>query len=237
MPEATPSPHRWNQIRRLPLHAGIQSLAHYEEAVIHGTGDALRYLRAVEVLGGLVVADFQSVHFHLFKGVHPWAGEFRAPGQLSVVSGYPAADPGRIARELELTLIQTRQLLDVARAEVAPMLAALSFLHARYERVHPFQDGNGRAGRTLLAIQFERLFGRLPDFSDQKGYREALQATGSGDLGPFVRFLAISASITLSAEPCLSPYRIAPRFLDADEAEPSLAGDLAWSRSVPHRSR
>jgi len=91
-----------------------------------------------------------------------WAGEFRSPGQLAVVAGHPAADPGRIARELELALVQTRKLLDEARAETSRRLTTLSFLHARYERIHPFRDGNGRSGHTLLAIQFERLFGHLP---------------------------------------------------------------------------
>ncbi len=199
--------------------------------------DAYDYLCAVEVLDGLVVSDFQAVHFHLFKGVHPWAGEFRTAGQLAVVAGHPAADPGRIHRELELALLQTRHLLDAAREEAAPMLAALSFLHARYERIHPFRDGNGRSGRTLLAVQFESVFGQMPDFSDQQGYREALRATASGDLGLFMRFLARSAGVTLSPAPWPSPYRIAPRFLDAHEAEPSLADDLAWTRSArrhPH---
>ena len=236
MPEPTPSPHRWNQIRRLPMHPGIQSLAHYEAALIQGTVDAADYLHSVEVLDGLVVADFQAVHFHLFKGVHPWAGEFRAPGQLAVVAGHPAADPGRIGRELELTLLQTRQLLGVAAGETTPMLAALSFLHARYERVHPFQDGNGRSGRTVLAVQFQRLFGHLPDFSDQQGYREAIRATSAGDLGPFLRYLARSADEAVSLAPWPSPYRIAPRFLDAQDGEPSLADDLIWSRSARHRT-
>ena len=232
MPEPTSSPHRWNQIRRLPLHPGIRTLAQYEEAVSQGMADALRHLRGVEVMEGLVVTDFQAVHFQLFKGVHPWAGEFRRPGQLAVVAGHPAADPGRIHRELELTLIQTRQFLDAASGEAAPMLAALSFQHARYERIHPFQDGNGRSGRTVLALQFQCLFGHLPDFADQPAYREAIRATSSGDLGPFMRFLARSASVILSAAPWPSPYRIAPRFLDAHDGEPSLADDLVWSRSA-----
>jgi fido (protein-threonine AMPylation protein) len=187
---------------------------------------------SVDALDGLVVADFQAVHFHLFKGVHPWAGEFRSLGQLAVVAGHPAADPGRIRRELELTLLQTRQLLGAVRGEAVPVLAALSFQHARYERIHPFQDGNGRSGRTVLAVQFQYLFGHLPDFADQPAYREAIRATNSGDLGPFLRFLAPSAGVTVSLAPCPSPYRIAPRFLEAQEGEPSLTDDLAWSSSA-----
>ena len=218
------------------MHPGIRSLAQYEQAVDHGMVDAYDYLCVVEVVDGLVVADFQAVHFHLFKGVHPWAGEFRAPGQLAVVAGHPAADPGRIGRELELTLLQTRQLLGAAGGETTPMLAALSFLHARYERVHPFQDGNGRSGRTVLAVQFQRLFGHLPDFADQQGYREAIRATSAGDLGPFLRYLARSTGVTVSLAPWPSPYRIAPWFLDAHDGEPSLADDLLWSRSARHRT-
>lgn len=232
MPEPTSSPHRWNQIRRLALHPGIQSLAQYEAALIQGTVDAADYLHSVDAVDGLVVGDFQAVHFHLFKGVHPWAGEFRSPGQLAVVAGHPAADPGRIRRELELTLLQTRQLLGAASGEAVPVLAALSFQHARYERIHPFQDGNGRSGRTVMAVQFQYLFGRLPDFADQPAYREAIRATSSGDLGPFMRFLARSAGVLLSTAPWPSPYRIAPRFLDAHDGEPSLADDLVWSRSA-----
>jgi fido (protein-threonine AMPylation protein) len=232
MPEPTPSPHRWNQIRRLPLHPGIRTLAQYEAAILQGTVDAAEHLHSVEVLNGLVPADFQAVHYHLFKGVHPWAGEFRSLGQLAVVAGHPAADPGRIHRELELALAQTRQLSAAAAGEIVPMLGVLSFLHARYERIHPFQDGNGRSGRTVLAVQFECLFGHLPDFGDQPGYREALRASNSGDLGPFMRFVARSGNVPMAAVPWPSPYRIAPRFLEAHEAEPSLADDLAWSRSA-----
>ena len=123
MPQPTPSPHRWNQIQRLPLHPGIRTLAQYENAVEHGMVDAVDYLCAVDVLNGLAVADFQAVHFQIFRGVHPWAGQFRLPGQVAVVAGRPGADPARIGRELEMTLQQTRQLLDVAEGESEPSLA------------------------------------------------------------------------------------------------------------------
>lgn len=55
-------------------------------------------------------------------------------------------------------------------------LAALAFFHVRFERVHPFLDGNGRVGRTILAAQFEKVFGVLPAFTNQPGYREAIRA-------------------------------------------------------------
>ena len=36
-----PSPHRWNQIRRLPLDPAIRTLEQYEQAVMIGTLDVL----------------------------------------------------------------------------------------------------------------------------------------------------------------------------------------------------
>lgn len=229
MPEPSSSPHRWNQIKRLALHPQVQTLADYEAAVSEGNRDTLAFLRSIEVMERLTVADLQAVHFHLFKGVHPWAGEFRTPGQMAVVSGFPAADPPRIRRELELALFQTRQLLANGSGDNFQLLAAMSFLHVRFERIHPFQDGNGRGGRTVLAVQFERVFGHLPDFSDQRGYRETIRATASGNLSPFLHFLGRSAGLTYPPGAWASPYRLAPRFLEEHEGEPSFEEDLSVS--------
>lgn len=228
MPEPSSSPHRWNQIRRLPLLPQIRTLAQYEHAVSLGISDAMSFLRSMDALEQLSVGDLQAIHFHLFKEVHPWAGQFRTPGQLAMIAGYPAADSSRIHRELELALHQTRHLLAETFGDESRLLAALSFLHVRFERIHPFQDGNGRTGRTVLAIQFERFSGRLPEFSDQRGYREALRASDSGNLGPFIDYLGRSAGIRISAGFWPSPYRLTPRFLETSEM-PSFEQDLRWS--------
>ena len=80
MPELSSSPHRWNQIKRLPLYPQVHTLAQYEKAVRVGSRDAFVFLRSIKVFEHLSVADLQSVHFHMFKAVHPWAGQFRIPG-------------------------------------------------------------------------------------------------------------------------------------------------------------
>ena len=80
--ESDSSPHRWNQIRKLPLNSDIHCLEDYEDAVIAGTLDCLAFLRRIRPLDVLTVADFQQAHYQMFKRAHPWAGQFRVPGQM-----------------------------------------------------------------------------------------------------------------------------------------------------------
>ena len=123
------SPHRWSQVRRLELCSGIRSLEDYEQAVSTGNLNAIAFLREVDTLHGLRIGDVRHVHYLTFEQVHPWAGQFRRPGQLVTVSGFPAADPPRIKREVSLALVQTEELFDEARTEEDGLrwLAALAF--------------------------------------------------------------------------------------------------------------
>ncbi len=212
------------------MHPEIRTLAQYEQAVTQGAFHALTYARSIDPCADLRPADIQAVHFHIFRAVHPWAGSFREVGQLAVVAGHVAAESDRIVRELELAWRQCQFLLSSSGNDAVGILAALSLGHIRFERIHPFRDGNGRTGRVILAAQFERFFGCLPDFSDQRGYRDALRGAGARDLAPFMRYLGRSASLVLRPEPWLSPFRLAPRFLDGSEPPPSLDDDWLWSQ-------
>jgi fido (protein-threonine AMPylation protein) len=134
------SPHRWSQVRMLPRYPEIQSLADYEQAVSTGTVNAMTYLLQIDTLHELRFGDFQHVHHRIFEKVHPWAGHFRTPGQMTTVAGFPAADPRRVERELLMAILQTSDLLEeaVTKEDSIRLLAALAFLHIRFERIHPF---------------------------------------------------------------------------------------------------
>lgn len=75
----------------------------------------------------------------------------------------------------------------------APHLPAeLAWLHARFEQVHPFLDGNGRAGRLLLNLLLLRL-GYPPAIirkGDRARYLAALRRADDGDCGLLGEFLA-----------------------------------------------
>jgi fido (protein-threonine AMPylation protein) len=221
-----------DQIRRLPLNSDIHSLQDYEDAVISGTLDCVAFLRRIRPLDVLTVADFQQAHHQLFKRAHPWAGRFRTPGQMVTIAGLPAADAPRIARELELAWFQTRELIESAYSASNPqeMLAALAFLHVRFERVHPFLDGNGRVGRAILRVQMEKAFGIGPGFTDQTGYRTSLRASNRKDLAPLMNYLGVPIGLSMVNQPWIAPFQVAPRFLEDVSAAPTFEDDVAWSR-------
>lgn len=69
---------------------------------------------------------------------------------------------------------------------------ALARLHARFEQVHPFLDGNGRTGRLILNLLLIRL-GYPPAIiykGNRSRYLAALRRADQGDFGPLGEFLA-----------------------------------------------
>lgn len=74
----------------------------------------------------------------------------------------------------------------------ADLPEALAKLHVRFEQVHPFLDGNGRADRLVLNLLLIRL--GYPPAIIYKGsrarYLAALRRADQGDFGPLGEFLA-----------------------------------------------
>ncbi|NLC45214.1 MAG: Fic family protein [Clostridiales bacterium] len=72
------------------------------------------------------------------------------------------------------------------------VLKAASYLHAVFEQIHPFADGNGRAGRAIM--NYYLMINNHPPLiiydEDKRLYYECLQKFDeSDDLNPFYEFL------------------------------------------------
>ena len=102
-----------------------------------------------------------------------------------------------------------------AKLDLAPELEA-AWLHHEFVRIHPFQDGNGRVSRMLMALPFIKA-GEFPPViraAEKDGYIDALEEADAGRFENFVAYLGTEVAprlfrATLKAEAILrgSPYR------------------------------
>jgi len=100
-------------------------------------------------------------------------------------------------------------------------IARLADLHAWFERIHPFRDGNGRTGRLVLNIILVR-FGYPPAViykKDRAKYLRWLDRADKGDPGPLGELIAraVILGIDRFLLPALAgPQRIIPLAALAD---------------------
>lgn len=88
-------------------------------------------------------------------------------------------------------------LIEFANADVFDVVTQAAIVHAQFESIHPFADGNGRLGRVLISWLIVRRLRVLvpPPFSvfvarDPGGYLSGLTLYRMGELAPWVRWFA-----------------------------------------------
>lgn len=79
------------------------------------------------------------------------AGRFRRPGEYVRVGTHVAPAPEQVEALLSAMLIRFES------DQVSHVVARLAVFHLEFERIHPFNDGNGRIGRLLINYQLYRL--------------------------------------------------------------------------------
>jgi fido (protein-threonine AMPylation protein) len=84
------------------------------------------------------------------------------------------------------------RLANDAPAEGVHLMEHLAHLHAAFERIHPFRDGNGRTGRLVLNLVLVRR-GYAPAIiyqRDRPRYLKALERSDRGEDGPLAELIA-----------------------------------------------
>jgi fido (protein-threonine AMPylation protein) len=233
MPESNAA-HLWEQIQRLGVHPHVRSILQYELLAVVGAMAAEKFLSEYSP-DHLAPDTCRVVHRLMFENIHPWAGDFRRPGESIIVAGYPGADSCRIRPEL--TLLQS-QISHWPNHAVSPALTQLqssaircAFYHARFERIHPFKDGNGRVGRQVLTAMVKSLSGE-PTFPDWKAempfYFAGLKAANRHDLTPLANLILSWLSHRLIEFPFPAPFRMAPRMFEGF-TDTGFESDFEWS--------
>ena len=137
-----------------------QTAALFEEGYLPTSGDVYRSKDIEEMSGHFLMFNkmlstideplsedlIKQFHYELKAGVfedraNGYAiGDYKRRG--NTVGGLELVAPAEVHTEM-------MELLEWYAAQTLN-LSVLAELHARYERIHPFQDGNGRTGRLLL---------------------------------------------------------------------------------------
>lgn len=152
----------------------------------------------------LAVSHLLQVHAVLMKNERSWT----TPGQLRTVQNWIGGNdynpcgadfvpppPG----EVELLL---RDLMGACEDESLPTLVQAAVVHAQFETIHPFNDGNGRVGRALVHILLRRrglVGGFVPPVSvvlanQRHVYIEALTRFRQGEYAPWIELFAASVA-------------------------------------------
>jgi len=106
-------------------------------------------------------------------------------------SGLPAAPCSVVGSQLANWVATANDPIELQHCH---LLERLAELHAAFERIHPFPDGNGRAGRLVLTMLLVR-HGYPPAIiykGERKKYLNALRRADERDPGPLGELLARS---------------------------------------------
>lgn len=184
---------------------GSKELKEYLE--VKGYADAARWVyeqaRKPEDRGGsaafLTLQDVRHVHNLAMLPVwavapHPDALSSESPGNFRQHDLHPF-QRGMKPPTFPLVHGQMTQWVADARSlaqGAGPICVRVAKLHAAFERIHPFIDGNGRAGRLLTNLTLVRL-GYPPAVIQKKErtqYLRALDRSDHGDHEPLGELLA-----------------------------------------------
>lgn len=124
-------------------------------------------------------------------------GQFKEHENL-IVSGhteYEFCPPGRARTEIEKIV----GLDEAHRAGPSSTAMCAAWMHAAFNSVHPFPDGNGRVGRLLMAWVYLRRNEHPPLIAteDRAEYFQAMRKAHRGELEPLRTVIHESAAVMM----------------------------------------
>lgn len=206
---------QWRKIQEVGLCPEITSFEIYTDAYTKQLDKALiESIRFPQLVPG--PEEILIFHRIIFKGIHPWAGTFRNPGEsVFFDSGQVGADANRIIPAIERLKIETVEKLRAAPTPEEKVLIIVGYLGS-LRLIHPFRDGNTRTAVVVLEGQATATFGdkERPALTELD-FKQLLRDAYQGHLGPLAnRILRREGLLPLPESKSEAP-RVRPA-LDAD---------------------
>jgi cell filamentation protein, protein adenylyltransferase len=126
----------------------VQEVSNYVAALNHG----LKRLRGGFPLSLRLIREIHEVLLSKGRGSHAQPGEFRR--SQNWIGGTRPGNAAYVPPPPEYVLDCMGQLESFLHLEEnsLPLLVRAGLVHAQFETIHPFLDGNGRVGRLLITF-------------------------------------------------------------------------------------
>jgi hypothetical protein len=205
---------------------GNKDLREYLE--IEGYGEAAKWVYANAIRGQatrhplITMGELRDIHKLVMAPVwsrfpdehatsHEGPGGFRRCEIQPLRPGLSGAPWVHVQARLDDWLADVNQ----GPAEGEHFLYYVARMHAAFERIHPFRDGNGRAGRLTTNLLLVRASAppAIIDKTRRTHYLRALGRADEGDPGPLAEVLARAVRISVEKHmlPALAgPARLVP---------------------------
>ncbi len=128
-------------------HPDVDDIVHYVDAVNYGIERAKSLPISLRLI--------KEIHERLMTGAratqHAYPGEFRR--SQNWIGGRTPADASFVPpspNDMQKSLDDLEKFIHAD--DMYPSLVKAGLLHAQFETIHPFTDGNGRTGRMLIAL-------------------------------------------------------------------------------------
>jgi Fic family protein len=125
----------------------IREVLNYRNAVVY----AVSYLETRPLTLNLL-KEIHSILLDNVRGRNKARGEFRTEQNHIGKPGSSIAEASYIPPKPELVMGALYNLETYIHSEEQDRLVQLSIVHAQFEIIHPFLDGNGRVGRMLVPL-------------------------------------------------------------------------------------
>jgi Fic family protein len=153
------------------LQLGVRDLARAEAKAEAGTAPGATALEVLANIDAMVLAvesaaeraDFdedgiRAIHRRLLeRTAHQHiAGRFREAQNWIGGNDYTPCGADFVPPPPDLVTPLLRDLCDTISTDLLSPLVQAALVHAQFETIHPFDDGNGRTGRALVHVVFKR---------------------------------------------------------------------------------